>query len=191
MRKPKPQPHLHFRPDGQQYAEVVQHQCLLIHTAADSIEAGEPFDEVRQEVVAVLRARAKQKWKGRPPKGAPPSREPERTAIRAAADRIEAGASFDAVVVTKALRAWANSLKSTLPPELGAPSKVDHASIALEWMARKRRKKDISDFELREELALEFDVDVSTIDYAVAKYGSPAERLLWKLFEVFGARWEK
>jgi hypothetical protein len=116
----KPKGSLDFKIDARTYAGTAQQQRELIRAAADAIEAGEPFDELRLEVIAVLRARAEQPWRGARPKGAPADRGPERAAIIAAAEAIKSREPFNASTVAKALREWAGKLKATSPRAGGA-----------------------------------------------------------------------
>lgn len=167
--------HGQFNVDPERYASVAQHQRQFIRAAADRIEAGESFHPLQLEVAAALRARAAQPWRGRRPSGAAASREPERDAIRAAADSIEAGEPFNTALVAKALRAWAKSLKPTPRPRRGQPPTVDHAAIALEWELGLRRGV-LSGNKLRGQLAEKYGVDESTIKEAVNACGAAARR---------------
>lgn len=184
----KPKDSLHFKTDPAVYTVIVQHQREFARAAADALESGEPFDELRLEVVAVLRARAVQPWRGARPKGAPADRGPERAAIIAAADAIERREPFDASTVAKALRAWAGTLKAT-PPEPNKNHTIDHAQVALRWHAQKRAR-DVSDYQLRKELSADYGVDASTIKDAVVGYGGAADSFIARLIAL-GAKWKR
>ncbi|WP_426690001.1 hypothetical protein [Rhodanobacter ginsengiterrae] len=171
------------------HGEVVLIQRKTAREFADCIERGETFSVV--DVVAMLRARADQKWRGRRPDGAPASREPERSAIRSEADKIEAGEPFDAQLVANALRRLARALPSTPRPTQGRPTKVDHAAIALEFEAQRLQRPDVSTFQLTGELAEKYGVDESTITAANVACGDRARRHFKAFLCDFGARWDK
>lgn len=181
--------HGRLKPSPLSYGEVVLIQRRSACAFADCIERGEAFSVV--DVVAVLRARADQKWRGRRPNGAPASRKPERDAIRSEADNIEAGEPFNTVLVANALRRWARALASAPPPTQGRPTKVDRAAIALEFEAQRLQRPGVSAFQLTGELAEKYGVDVSTITQANIACGDRARRHFKALLCDFGARWDK
>lgn len=175
--------HGRFNTDGSHTA-VAQGQRRDARMLAACIERGEPVSV--PDVVHMLRARALQRWRGRPSS----AHANKKAAIQHAADCVERGEPFDATLAAEALRGWADALPVRPPPRRGKPPKVDQAVIALEFEAQ-RRRREVSDACIIGELAEKYDVDVSTIKEARIACGDAARRHFDAMLHSFGAHWEK